>query len=204
MNMKNKIIIALLVFFLPLIIWSAFLSFGDGSKSAEVQVIIAPQSVSVTNGKDSQVVSNEDVIKLKPGSYELLFSKTNFKDIKKKIEVKKDSFTRLTVILDPKNASGENELLSQPNQIAMQGVADIEHVESEKFFDKNPITSKLRFKNPIYTIDYSRDPVNDSLIINISTYDGYRQVAIDKIKSWGYNPADFNIKFNNYVNPFAL
>lgn len=80
-----------------------------------------------------------------------------------------------------------------------------------------PILKNLPFQQFLYQIDYSPDSTSDNLIIIVRAYEGHRGAAIDKIKSWGLNPAEYNIviepfsarptdynyKTAPYINPFA-
>lgn len=70
--------------------------------------------------------------------------------------------------------------------------------------DKYPIIKRLPYYNALLQIDYSDDSNLDSLTIVVEAPEGYRSAIVSKIKSWGFNPADYNITFKDYRNPFAL
>lgn len=80
-------------------------------------------------------------------------------------------------------------------------------VFSEKYdllIKKYPIIKYLPYKNILFDIKYSENSTFDNFEIEIDTYEGYFETAIKTIESWGLNPADYNIKFNNYKNPFKI
>jgi len=65
----------------------------------------------------------------------------------------------------------------------------------------------LPYDNLVYTIGYQADPsdpTGQSVIIDIDAAEGYRNAAVDKIRELGYDPADYKITFEGYVNPFSL
>lgn len=67
-----------------------------------------------------------------------------------------------------------------------------------------PLLTELPYKDSIYTITYTVDTETNQPTIVVNTYEGYRQGIAIKISAWGYDPADYNIVFKEYVNPFKL
>ncbi len=53
--------------------------------------------------------------------------------------------------------------------------------------------------NLLFTITQKNDASTD---LEINTYEGYREPALEYIESLGYNVPDFTINFSNYENPF--
>jgi hypothetical protein len=80
----------------------------------------------------------------------------------------------------------------------------IEASNNGKYFTaKNPITTKLPYNDPYYTIGYT--PRTDGGVdLTISTPSPrYRFYAVEKIRELGYDPTDFVIVFKDFKNPLG-
>ncbi|HVQ45004.1 MAG TPA: hypothetical protein VMT30_08690 [Candidatus Saccharimonadia bacterium] len=76
----------------------------------------------------------------------------------------------------------------------------------KNFAGKNPIVKQLPYKNFLYTIGYRLDPTDptgNSIVIEIDSPTGYRNGAVEKIRSFGFDPTDFKIIFRDYQDPFS-
>lgn len=145
---------------------------------------------------------------LKPGYYKVKVSEDGFLPYEEPIEINQPSqIVNIALTPDTNEASAwlkENEeQYLEYEQLAGQQA----NQEGEVIRDKNPIINNLPFKNLLFTIGYRADPSDpsgQSIIIEIDTAEGYRQSAIVAIERWGYDPAELNITFRNYQNPFSL
>lgn len=177
------------------------------NKTKAVLLVIAPQSVTMKQGDTEQVVNSDQNIHLPHGTYSIVFSKDNFLTLTKEVTITADSPERLLIFLEPENSAAQLELREEVNQIALQGIADLEHLQDEQFYELNPITTKLPINNPLTKISYEIDPSDksgNSIVLIIDAWPGYRHAAISRIQNAGFDPTQFNIKFLNYTNPFSL
>lgn len=205
----NIIIIILVVVALFIIIpFSVFIASVFSNKdTVSVSLVIAPQEVTLTEGNKKQTVSSDDVLQLSPGTHKLEFSKENFSTVTKEVTIDSHDPTRQSVFLEPQNDEATAELETEVNQMALQGISDLEHLDEEDFYEKNPIAAKLPINNYLTKIRYEIDPSDasgSSIIIIVDAYPGYRHAAITRIKSLGIDPTTLNIQFINYTNPFQL
>lgn len=69
---------------------------------------------------------------------------------------------------------------------------------------QHPVLQKLPYESLLLSIDYTPTSTLDSLVLSVKAYDGYRQGVIDQLRSWGYEPAEYNVVFKDYSNPFVL
>ncbi len=71
------------------------------------------------------------------------------------------------------------------------------------FIDDNPITTRLPYIDPYYTIAYKTvgETSNDIVITIRTPSPRYRYVAIEKLKAWGYDVTDYKIEFIDFKNP---
>jgi hypothetical protein len=147
----------------------------------------------IINPENSQVMINGKIVKsktvyLENGQY--LISVTN-----------RDYFEfRNTYTIDDSFSDIKIDLVEIPQTIEVL-------LRSNKYnevINKHPLLERLPFNNILLDIDYDPESTIDNLVINVNSYDGYRHGVINKIKALGYNPAEYNIIFNNYENPFQL
>lgn len=97
--------------------------------------------------------------------------------------------------------NNQNQYLTNEGQAGASANA-----AGEAFTAKNPVTQYLPMDNLVYTLGYRSDPSdpsNMSIIITVDAAQGYRNGAVEKIRSLGYDPTQFKFQFTNYQNPFA-
>lgn len=195
----------LVLIFVPLGAYLITSSIPKNTRS--VDLVIAPQEVTMTEDGKEQTVSSDQKIRLSLGAHKLVFSKGNFNTVTKEVTVTAKEPERILVFLEPQNESAEQELNQEVNQIALQGISDLEHLKDENFYSLNPIAARLPIDNPLTKIKYEidpEDPSGNTIILVVDAFPGYRHVAITRIKNAGFDPTTFNIKFINHTNPFAL
>jgi len=76
--------------------------------------------------------------------------------------------------------------------------------QSAIMFKKNPVLEKLPYTNLIYSIGYTVDKnkPDQPITLTIRAPVGSRNAAVNQINELGFDPADYKIKFIDYVNPF--
>lgn len=141
---------------------------------------------------DAKITINGNSVKsgvtyLKPGKYIIAATNNNYYEYRNLLDLKSDK--NISINLKEKT----DELIST-----------LLYSNSNKAYEKYPILKKLSYNTFLLKINYAPESTLDSLIIDVKAYNGYWHEVIDRIKMWGYNPADYNIKFRDYENPFAL
>jgi len=69
------------------------------------------------------------------------------------------------------------------------------------FKSNNPIVNVLPIKDPYYTIDYRNYDDKSIELIIYGVSPKYRQVALNFLRSKGYEPTDYRISYDNFDNP---
>ncbi len=202
MNIQNiKWAIALsLVAIVGMIVYFSVTSFSRIDKE-EVVFNVAPSFATVTaNGK--KIGSGSQY--LAPGKYEIVVSAKNFNTKKQQIIVNKGDKPQVFVALAAANEEGMKWI--EANQRAYLDIegkgGEYLAKRGEEKRDTFPIIELLPYEEDNYTIGY-KSPTEDRLILTIhATSSLDRQVALSRIKSWGYDPANYEIEFTDYHSPF--
>lgn len=175
------------------------------SDKSKVTIYTVPNSAEITF--NDHKLSN-GVHYLKPGYYKIKVSKEGFLPYEEPVDIKQPSQI-INVALSPDSEEASSWL--QENEEQYLGYEQIAGEQATQegaiVIEKNPIINKLPFKNLLFTIGYradTSDSTGQSIIVEIDAVDGYRQSAINQIENWGFDPAELNINFRNYQNPFSL
>ncbi len=177
------------------------------SRSGKTAVIIdvAPSDSTVTvDGKEV----GAGKIYFSPGNYSFNASRPYFEDDKVSVSVKAKG-GEVFVDLLPEAKSDEAKLFLEENpdvQAAREVVgghrANSKGLQIEK---QTPLITKLPFTSidGPFTIDYGPSPTRKNgtfLIVSDSSPEG-RVAALKWIRQQGYDPTDFEIQFDDFVNP---
>lgn len=169
----------------------------------QADFLTAPKEAVVMIG-NSKVGSS---IYLSPGKYDLTVSHDGFTPYKQTFEIKKgDSKMNFSVGLTPVTEAARklaNSEVSLYARVEAEGSKKAQQAGLE--FTKNyPLVRNLPYDAGYYRIDYGKDSTG-ALVIQISSDSGAlgRQVALEKIRSWGYDPTDYIIVFPGLNNPFT-
>lgn len=141
------------------------------------------------------------------GTHKITGEKDGFESYTYDITIKSGTPTKtLFFILTPRSdearqwATENQTLYSEAGERAGAAAAE----EGEDFAGKYPIVKKLPYRGSMYNIDYYYNGETDEFRVQITSPDAFgRQVALDTIRLWGYEPTDYTIEFLGYVNPFA-
>ncbi len=186
MSRKNIyiIIISLLIIFISPYYFAKFI-YQINKTQVNISLNQAKTSVTI-NGRSVE----PGIIYLEPGKYVVLATLNGYGEYRTVYEIG-DNKTEISINLSKKSTKTISEILTEPDGY-------------NTVTDKYPITKRLPYNNRLLKIDYSEDSTLDSFTIVVDAHEGYRSAVVSKIKSWGYNPADYNITFKDYRNPFAL
>ena len=142
-------------------------------------------------------------IYLKPGKYKISAQANGFKPASKDVVVEGDKMT-VTLILSPDSEEAEKwAKANEDDYLKAEAVAGKQaRAEGEDFNTRNPLVRILPYKTGYYSIDYRVDQ-NDNAIIQITSSSALgRQVALEKIRSSGFDPTDYTFEFIGLANPF--
>lgn len=180
------------------------LNYFSNKDKAKLEIISVPGDAKIEIIGESKTLTTRSGDKyLEPGKYKVRGSKDGFGAFETDIEVD-DSKKTLVVLLDPESDGAKKwaEKNSKKYQQAESIAGRLSQEAGEKFRANNPIIEKLPLNEGYYRIDYGEDENNNLVLYITADRPVGRQVGIEKIRFWGYEPSDFRIKFNNLKNPF--
>lgn len=197
---KKKVITTVLLFVAVLMIWTGIIIVGRIGKIATTLAVVPSDATITINGNKT----GSGTQWLPAGKYEIIAQKDGFATQKKTINVtgaKKENVAAMSLTPESDKAkewAKEHEKDYSNNE--RYGAIEANN-EGQYFTDTNPITTKLPYKDPYYTIGYV--PNNDNSVdLTISTESPrYRFYAVEKIRELGYDPTDFRIIFKDFKNP---
>lgn len=159
-------------------------------------------------GKNSKVlVDNKPVrgnpLYLEPGKYKVSAQANGFKPASKDVVVGEDKMT-VTLILSPDSEEAEKWAKAhEDDYLKAEAVAGKQaRAEGEDFNTRNPLVRILPYKTDYYSIDYRVDKDENAIIQITSSSALGRQVALEKIRSSGFDLTDYTFEFINLANPF--
>lgn len=197
---KRRIILGVGILFALIIVWAVWTYLDRAGKT--------PLTISVVPSDAKVLVNNQS---LGNGTHWLV-------DNTYKITVEKDGFKTQQTSTTVTNKKPQNVLafsLVPQSDAAKKWAADHQNdykrnesfgalearTNGQYFTDKNPITKRLPFNDPYFTLGYKAVGDN-SIILTVSTPSPrYRFYAVEKIRELGYDPTDFKIEFSDFHNP---
>lgn len=176
-----------------------FISIRLGGANAEV-IVVGKDAKILVDGKSAK----GNKLKLKPGLHRIEAQAEGFETASKNIKINKES-VKITLILSPiseeANAWAKDHREEYLNAEAEAG--NQTRQEGEDFFAANPLAQHLPIRTDYYAIDYTNDEANEVHVQISSTGPIGRQVALEEIRSLGFDPADYHIEFLEFANPFS-
>ena len=185
----------------------AFLTYTAIVYGGKVKVMLYPAPSDAQVLIDGKVTTDRTVY-LEPKKYTITASKDGYEGFSKDVYLEKDQGeASIALSLDAKTDTAKKEKQENTSEyLTNEGIAGKQaNADGQRFRNKNPIVSKLPFKNILYTIGYrsdTNDPSGMSIIIEVDANEGRRGDVIKQIERWGYDPTELNIQFRNYENPF--
>ena len=190
------VIVAIIAYFIVTLV--------QRSGKVAVNVSVVPKDAKIT--VDGTALNNGTNY-LKAGKYTVEVTKDGFASYKD-VQYIDDNNTSIIVSLNAESEEAKkwadaNEQDYGNNQSLR---ADAANKWTTAYQDANPIVKVLPSSNYLYTIGYKNNPSDPAgmspPILTIDAPRGYRNAAIDQIRSLGFNPADYKIEFTNYESPF--
>lgn len=169
-----------------------------------VPVEVVPKDATVTLSNDQKLPSRGTAY-IKPGEYIVTVEKEGFATQTRDLRVSAAAVPYIYVGLV--GESDEAKKWEQNNKRAYQNLELLTVAKNRDyttlFRTANPIVEILPVKDPYYTIDYrNHDDTSIELIIS-GTSPRYREVAIAYLRDKGYEPTDYRITYEGFVNPLA-
>ena len=187
-------VVAILVIFLSLQI----------SRAGKIATTVKYAPFNATVTLNDETVPNNSTQYLPPGEYDLVVETEHFDTVSKTITISEDS-DLIVGELTPNSDRG--------NQIASERLDDFLEVEGilgklaaeagKQEKATYPILKYLPINNALFSISYAYDADNE-LQVYIAASQPYQNMAVAKLYDLdGVNPAEYNINFKDFTNPFA-
>lgn len=189
--------IALLV----ICIWWGIATFIDRNGKIPVVVSVVPSDATVLFDSNNE---GNGTHYLPAGSYTVTVRKDGFIPVTKTVIVtdkKQQNVVAVSLAAqssDAKKWAKNHEADYAKNQI----YGAIEADSNGRFFsEKNPITTKLPYNDPYFTIGYSVNKDQSISLSIVTPSPRYRFYAVQQIRDMGYDPTDYKIEFKDFHNP---
>lgn len=169
-----------------------------------IEVQKMPQDTTIlVNGKKAAT----SPLYLAPGTYKITGQREGFKTYDYNLDLKAGDKQDhpLYFVLTPVSDAAKKWATDHARDYAKieRNAGTTQNAVGEKLLEKYPIAKKLPYRGDLYNIDYFSNESGEFRVqINSPTPLG-RQVAIETIKKWGYEPTDYVIEFVDLANPFA-
>lgn len=199
---KRRAILAT-VALLAVIIFATITMYASRAGKTAVVVSSVPGDAQVTFNGQSEGNGTQW---LKDGTYTVVAKKDGFATITKTVIVS-DKKSQNVVTLSLTAMSDDAKKWAADHSNDYQHNEEFGSIEAnangQYFSDLNPITTKLPFQDPYFTIGYTQGD-DQSITLTVSTPSPrYRFYAVEKIRSFGYDPTDFKIVFSDFHNPLG-
>ena len=203
-NLKALIITAVAIIMLILGI-SLYFIIDEASRNVTIRFMVAPSSAEITLNSTSYQPAKD--YKIQPGDYVLTIKKAGFETYEETLNITENETLNINISLEvlPGN---ENYYKEHPDEAyALETIWTSQMIEGNEIVQEtNPLVSILPIdveyyinkKQYIhYQISFRIDnPENVTILINDYTGDN-EAVALERIRTEGYNPDDYNIEYRD-------
>lgn len=190
-NLSSKQINILFTVFIAFLLFAGWNIYAliQNSGTRTVEIIKAPADTTVTlSGTE---ISGSSV-RLKPGTYTFVAQREDFHDQEVTIVVNDSSDPVVELFLVPATEEMANKV-----QAGEDGFVYDEAVDFSTIAD--PVLSYLPYKNLLYSMEATT--TTQPITVKITALNGYRNAAIERLKSQGLDPSDYLYEFN-FASPF--
>lgn len=197
---RLRIFVIVASIFAVVILWSAVVLISRSGKVG-LYISTAPSNATVKIG-DSQYGRGTQW--LAPGTYPVEATRDGFETVTRTIIVSSDKEQNvLAISLVPKSEDAKKWAEQHQDEYKRnEQYGAIEAAQTGKYLAKSaPITTKLPFKDPYFTIGYTIDEKQTVTLTIKTPSPRYRFYAIEKIREFGYDPTDFRVEFTDFKNP---
>lgn len=201
LSKKSRRVLIIIFIFLVLILFFGTYNFISRRNKSEISFITAPAEANIK-------INNKTVghkVYLTEGSYKVNVSYEGFGNIEETIQISRNQPPKeipiaLSAVTDTAKIIAQKQVRQYTKIEALGGKESMK--EGIEFQKNNPISQNLPFKTGYYSIDYGKNLSGEFELEITSNNPLGRQVAIEKIHSWGYDLTDYNIVFVGLDNPF--
>ena len=204
-NTKKIIVVLSLFILVPLLIIAiSYISSRGNQGKIKVEILAVPSYATTTI--DGETVKKSTVY-LSPGVYTFETKQEGFETQKRSIKIDQTERT-VTMALVPISEQADKWAKDNQNAYLKAEGAEGEEADAEgqALIAKNPIIQNLPYTDPLYNINYGTVPGSDTVYILIDAETPSpvaRQAAVERIRSWGYEPTEYIIVFSDFKNPFS-
>jgi hypothetical protein len=201
-NLRKIVYIGAAILALALIVFIFILGLQSKDKTATITIqSVVPNDPTITI--DGQKVKANGDTAVTPGKHTLVAKRNGFADKTQEVEAKNGQPATVRLIMTPNSQVGYDWLREHPDQaVEWEGqVGQQFDQNSRNTTNRNPLISYLPEIRPTWRVDYGKSekhPDDPSAVQIIITYGGAdidKQNALQWIKDQGFNPNDYEIKF---------
>lgn len=203
-----KTIIAILAVFIIVIVGiSTFFIIEEASKTASITFMIAPGSANIT--LNNQSYSNSHTHRIKPGTYNLSITKEGyFEPFQESFSIESGETKEYYMELKQLEGAEDYYSLFPEDAKIFDPIIAREIDDANDYIKANfpllgvlPITVEYYLPNGAdyvhYIISYSWDMSSDPTVIIKDYTGGNQSLALERIRSEGYNPDDYTIEYRD-------
>lgn len=178
----SNIIFAVIILLLCLAAYWVYISIQrSGSYTLDIETIPADSSITI-NGLPSSKITF-----LQPGDYTIKATSSGFADYEITTDIHENTVMSMTLVPESKEA-----------QEWVDNNKDIISEDYNEAYTINPILVQLPYENLLYSISVKPGTEKSNpLVIDINAFPGYRNAPIEKIKEMGYDPTNYQFRFNS-------
>lgn len=160
--------------------------------------------------KDAKIYVDDDQVRgtssrLSLGEYSVRVERDGFDTFEETITIT-DTNDEIIVGLTPITVEAIEIAQNDENFLLIESRAGDEALETgDNLRRNNPIISELPYRTFFLSIGYRLDPSDpeeNKIIVEVDALEGYRELALQQIRNWGYDPTLLNINFAGHRNPF--
>lgn len=201
MSMRTKRIILLVVGLFVILVLVMVLSATSKSGKVKMDFLLAPSKANVTvNGK----IVGKTVYE-KPGTYKVSVSRDGYNTYNTEVTLDKNEPEKTVAIgLVPRTLEAQREISkfeADYKRVQVQSSKKVNQAGQAQQ-DKYPIMASLPYRSSIYNIEYGKTDKQEFVIQVFAKTPATRQIALAKIRDWGYDPSNYTIQFVDLKNPF--
>lgn len=198
-------IILVIIFVILFLILPIALGVYNSRFSASVKLTVAPSDAKIRIGEST--ARPGDTVRLEPGDYTVIITRTGFFSYAEQISLENGDEKLVLAALESSAESTANWYYEHPedDSIATGVISEQVTQSAEEYTKKYPITSILPIFEDFYRIDYGLcQATDDEFCIFITALAGARSTAANRLMGLsGYDPAEYHIEYQQYVNPFG-
>ncbi|OGL37414.1 hypothetical protein A3E49_02920 [Candidatus Saccharibacteria bacterium RIFCSPHIGHO2_12_FULL_49_19] len=173
---------------------------------SKIKINVIPEDSTIT--LDGSVIK-ERTLDVQPGEHSIEASKEGFKPHKLDFETAKGATKEIYLLPEPTSEEALEWLRANPDiQLRRESFASQNVTEQQAIFENEyPILTVLPYISADFRVDYGvskkyPDNPNKIALYITAISPELRKMAVNWIMSQGYNPAEYEIVFVNFDNPF--